>query len=125
MVVLYVLIFLASCLLLAFSSRWLVKSLTRIAKFLGWREFVVAFVIMAFASSIPNLFVDITSALKKIPELAFGEIVGGNVIDLTLVIALAALFAKMWRPGKKPNGPNFFTFYNWNCDIAFSTNFGW
>jgi len=64
------------------------------ARFLGWREFVVAFIIIAFAASVPNLFVGITSALHQIPQLSFGDIVGGNLVDLTLAVALAALFAK-------------------------------
>ena len=55
------------------------------------REFVVAFFIMAFAGSLPNLFVGINAALQGIPELAFGEIVGNNMIDLTLAVALAVL----------------------------------
>jgi len=66
----------------------------RIARFLGWREFVVAFFVMAFAGSVPNLFVGISSALHKIPQLSFGDIIGGNLIDLTLAVALAALIAK-------------------------------
>ncbi|HOK94149.1 MAG TPA: sodium:calcium antiporter [Candidatus Pacearchaeota archaeon] len=89
-----VLIFIASCAGLYFAGELVVESLTRTAKFLGWREFVVAFIVIAFAASLPNLFVGITSAINKIPELSFGDIVGGNVIDLTLAVALAALVAK-------------------------------
>ncbi len=63
----------------------------KMAKFLGWREFVVAFFIMAVAGSAPNLFVGINSAIHGIPQLSFGEIVGGNVVDLTLAVALAIL----------------------------------
>ena len=73
----------------------------RIAKFLGWREFVVAFFIMAFAASLPNLFVGISSALHKIPQLSFGDIVGGNLVDLTIVVALAALVAKGLPTGSR------------------------
>ncbi len=90
----YILIFLGSCGLLFLSGRWLVEALMRIARFLGWREFVVAFFVMAFAGSVPNLFVGISSALHKIPQLSFGDIIGGNLIDLTLAVALAALIAK-------------------------------
>ncbi len=93
MIWVHVSIFIASCFLLAMSGKWLVGALSRIAKFLGWREFVAAFIIIAFGTSIPNLFVGIVSALHGIPELSFGDIVGGNVIDLTLVIALAAFIA--------------------------------
>lgn len=55
---------------------------------------MVAFFIMAFAASLPNFFIGIMSALNGIPELSFGDVVGSNVVDLTLVIALAVLFAK-------------------------------
>lgn len=90
----YILTFLASCFLLAFSSRWLVKTLSRIALFLKLKEFVAGFFLMAFAVSLPNLFVGITAALNKIPELSFGDVIGGNIVDLTLVIGLAALLSR-------------------------------
>ena len=70
------------------------------AKFLGWREFVVAFFIMAFAGTLPNLFVGINSVWHKIPELSFGEIVGGNVVDLTLAVALAVLIGGASLPAR-------------------------
>jgi len=90
----YILIFLFSFFLLYFASNWLVKSLAEIARFLHWREFVVAFLMMAFVGALPNLFVGVFSALDKIPQLSFGEVVGGNVVDLTLAVALATLIAK-------------------------------
>ena len=90
----YILIFLGSCGLLFLASSWLVGALIRIARFLGWREFVVAFFVMAFAGSVPNLFVGVSSAIHKIPQLSFGDIIGGNLIDLTLAVALAVLIGK-------------------------------
>jgi len=92
---LYLFIFLISCFFLAFSSKWLVDALSKIAKFLGWKEFVVAFFMMAFGVSLPNLFVGIISAINKVPEISFGDIIGGNIIDLSLVAGIAALISKM------------------------------
>lgn len=97
---LYVLIFLVSCLAFYFSGELIVKSLIKIAKYLGWKEFVVSFLVMAFVGSLPNLFVGISSALHNIPQLSFGDVIGGNVVDLTLSIALAALFARNGIPAK-------------------------
>jgi cation:H+ antiporter len=91
---LYIFIFITSCALLFWSGSFLIKALLRIAKFLGWREFVIAFFIVALAATLPNLFVGISSAFHKIPQLSFGDVVGGNVIDLTIAVALAALVAK-------------------------------
>jgi len=66
----------------------------RIARFLGWREFVVAFFVMAFAASLPNLFVGVTAALHKMSQLSFGDIAGNNLVALTVAVALAVFFAK-------------------------------
>ncbi len=87
----WVLIFITSFFLLFWSGSRVVEGLMKIAKYLGWREFVVAFFVMAFAGTLPNLFVGINSALRGIPELSFGEIVGGNVVDMTLAVGLALL----------------------------------
>lgn len=87
----YISIFVFSCILLYFSGELIVKSLMRVAKFLSWREFVVTFFLISFAASIPELFIGIFSALNHIPQLALGNVVGANVVDLTLVIALATL----------------------------------
>ncbi|HUW71627.1 MAG TPA: hypothetical protein VMV66_00300 [Candidatus Humimicrobiaceae bacterium] len=92
--ILGVFIFLGSCALLFWAGKWLVGALIRVARYLEWREFVVAFIIVAIATSIPNLFVGITAALHKIPQLSFGDIVGGNLFDLTIAVALATLFAR-------------------------------
>jgi len=108
---LYIIIFLNSCFFLAFSSRWLVEALSKIAKFLGWKEFVVAFFLMAFGVSVPNFFVGIISALNKIPELSFGDVVGGNIVDLSLVVGIAALISKMGMavPSRTVQGSSIFT----------------
>jgi len=96
----YVLIFLACCVLLYFSGEWVVGGLMRMARFLGWREFVVAFFVMAFAASLPNLFIGITSALHKIPQLSFGDVAGNNLVALTLAVALAVLISKKELPAE-------------------------
>ena len=91
MIILYISIFIVSFFVLFWAGSILVESLMGIAKYLGWREFVVAFFVMAAAGSVPNLFVGINAALQDIPELSFAEIAGGNVVVLTLSIALAVL----------------------------------
>jgi len=100
MIEIYTFIFIISCLALLWSGELLIKGLTRIAQFLKWKEFVVAFFVVAFAGSIPNLFIGLNSALHRIPELSFGDVVGGNVIDLTLAVALVVLITKASLPAR-------------------------
>ena len=111
MAVFYIFIFLVSCALLFWSGNFLIGALTRMARFLGWKEFVVAFFIMSFATSIPNLFVGVISALNKVPELSFGDIVGANIVDLSLVMGLAALISKagLSAPSRTVQGSSIFT----------------
>lgn len=87
-------IFLFACFVLSWLSSRLVKSLVLIAKYLHWREFIIAFFVMAFAASLPDLFVDLNAVFHGLPELAFGDIIGGNLVDLTLVLAIAVFFSK-------------------------------
>ncbi len=91
--ILHILMFIASCGLIFFAGKKLIEALKGIAGFLKLREFVVAFFVMAFAATLPNFFVGITSAIHKIPQLSFGDIVGGNLIDLTVTMGLAVLIA--------------------------------
>ena len=90
----YILILFVSVFLLYRSAKIMVESTIGIAQYLKWREFVVAFFVMAIGSSLPNLFVGISAALHNIPELSLGDVIGNNVIDLTLVVALATLVGK-------------------------------
>lgn len=79
---------------MARSGAWVIQALTRIARFLEWREFIVASLLMAFATSLPELFVGFFSAFHKKPQLSFGNVMGSNIIGLTLVIGIATLMAK-------------------------------
>ncbi len=100
MIIFYSLVFIISCAIFYFSGELIVKSLIKIAKYLGWKEFALSFIVMAFVASFPNLFVGISAALHGIPELSFGDVIGGNLVDLTLSIGLAAMFAKKGIPAK-------------------------
>ncbi len=82
-----------SCAFLYVAGELIVAGLIRLSRYFRVTEFVVAFFVMAFAASLPNLFVGITSALQGIPELSFGDIMGNNIIALTLAVALGILFA--------------------------------
>jgi len=111
MIILYLLIFIISFIALALSSSWLVDHLNRLAKFWGLKEFVVAFFTMALAGTIPNFSVGISSVIHGIPELSFSEIVGGNIVDLTIAVALVVLISKggLNLPSRAVQGSAVFT----------------
>lgn len=55
---------------------------------------MVAFFIVSFATSLPNLFVGIASIFNKVPQLSFADVIGGNLVNMTLTIALATLLSQ-------------------------------
>jgi len=91
--ILYFLTFLISCAALIFLGTRIVRLLTEVARFLEMKEFIVASVLMAFITSLPELFVGITAALNNKSILALGNIMGSNIIVLTLVIGIGGLLA--------------------------------
>ena len=82
------------CILLTWLNSRLIKSLTKLAKFFGIKELIIAFFVLGLAVQLPNFFVDVGAALRGLPEIAVGDMIGGNLVDLTLVMALAIFFSK-------------------------------
>lgn len=86
-------IFILAAAVLAKSAVFLIDTLTRIALTLRVSEYLVGFVIMAFAASLPDLSVGIASAIQKKPILSLGNVIGTGIADPTLILGLAALIA--------------------------------
>lgn len=87
-------IFILSCAVLVFAGGLLVRSLSKLASFLRMSEFILAFLLMAISTSIPELFVGFSAAMQGTPALALGTVIGSNIANLTLVGGIAALLGK-------------------------------
>lgn len=96
----YIILFLICCGFFYLAGKLVVDGLIRITKFLKVKEFVVAFFVMAFAASLPNLVVGLSAAGRGIPQLSFGDVTGNNLAALTLAVAIACLFAKGGIPAE-------------------------
>lgn len=96
-----ILYFSLSCIVLILSGTFLVKSLSKIAKFLRISEFSAAFIIMAIATSLPELFVGISSALSKNPSLSLGNVIGANILNLTLITGIIILVSKEIKTSRR------------------------
>lgn len=87
-------IFFLACIVLVLSGTLLVKALSHLSSYLKVSEFVVGFILMAFATSLPELFVGINASLAKTPDLIIGTIIGANILDLTIVGGMIVLLAR-------------------------------
>lgn len=90
----HIILFLLSSLILAKSSVFLVKETSKISKLLGLTGFTVGFIVMSFATSLPDVFVGISSAINGQPTLSLGNVIGSSVLKITLIIGIGAIISK-------------------------------
>jgi len=67
---------------------------SRIAKCLGVSDIVIGLTLVAFTTSLPELSVSVMSVIRDAPGIAIGNVVGSNIANVGLVLALAALLTK-------------------------------
>lgn len=76
---------------LLLSSNWLIQSAIRIASILNVPQFSLGLVLVALATTVPELSVEIRSILRGATGIAFGDILGSVVVNSSLVIGIAAI----------------------------------
>lgn len=97
MIILYIALFLLSVLALVKSGTVAVKKLVAISRYLRISEYILAFILMAFATSLPEFFVGINAALSKTPILSLGNIIGSNIVNLSFILGVVVIISKGMR----------------------------
>jgi cation:H+ antiporter len=83
----------AGLVLLLFSARILVSAAVDIAELLGVSELVIGLTVIAIGTSLPELAATIGAAIKGHSELAIGNVVGSNILNILAVLAVPGLVA--------------------------------
>jgi len=81
--------------LLILGGNWLLKAAVALSLRLHIPKIVIGMTIVSFATSAPELIVSINAALDGFPDLALGNVVGSNIANLGLVLAITLLCGKM------------------------------
>ncbi len=81
-----------SLVFLLVSAELLVWAATEIAIIMGVSELVIGLTVIAVGTSLPELVVSVTSALKGQTDIAIGNIVGSNIFNILLVLAIPGYF---------------------------------
>ncbi|MCF6235607.1 MAG: calcium/sodium antiporter [Gammaproteobacteria bacterium] len=79
--------------LLLTSSKALVWGAVNVAESFGVSDLVIGLTIIAIGTSLPELTASVMSVLKKEDDLAIGNIIGSNMINILGVLALPGLIA--------------------------------
>ena len=79
--------------LLIIGGNWLLKSAVGFSLRLQIPKIVIGMTIVSFATSVPELIVSVNSALEGHADLAFGNVIGSNIANLGLVLAITILIS--------------------------------
>ena len=90
MVKAYLLLF-SGLLLLFASGKYLVESSIAISQRLRIPRMIIGLTVVAFGTSAPELLVSIQAAVSGFPEIAMGNVVGSNISNILLVLAITAI----------------------------------
>ena len=99
--------------LLVFSGRILIRSSVSVARRFKLSPFVIGLTIVAIGTSAPELLVSLTGAVKGHTDLAVYNVIGSNISNILLVLAITSLILPI------PVKPK--TFWpNWSVMFLFS-----
>ena len=87
--------FVGGLLLLIAASRALVWAASHIAATMGVSELVIGLTIVAVGTSLPELAASVASAFKGHADMAVGAIVGSNMLNILLVLAIPGLWGSI------------------------------
>lgn len=77
--------------LLIKGADYLVDGASNIAKKFHIPEIIIGLTIVSIGTSMPELFVSLTSALEGYSDMAMGNVIGSNVCNLLLILGLSSV----------------------------------
>lgn len=78
---------------LYFGAEWLVRGAARLARALGISAIIVGLTIVAFGTSAPELVVTVLAAGRGQSDVAVGNVVGSNIVNIGLILGLSAVMS--------------------------------
>ncbi len=85
------LIFILGLMLLYWGSVILIKGAVASAILFAVRPIIIAIILVGFATSVPEFFVSLTAIIKKSSTISLGNIIGSNIINISLVLGISAI----------------------------------
>ena len=77
--------------LVVLGADWLVEGASSIARKAGLSEFLIGMTIVGIGTSMPELVVSLTGALKGNADIAIGNVVGSNIFNVLMILGVTAL----------------------------------
>ena len=81
--------------LLVVGGEFIVRASVALSLRFNISKFVIGMTVVSFATSLPELIVSINAALNNSPSIAINNVVGSNIANIGLVLALIALLSNI------------------------------
>lgn len=86
---------LAGLAILIFGAKFLVSGAASLARKMGVSPLIVGLTVVAFGTSAPELIVNVFSALKGSADIAIGNIIGSNIVNILLILGISAVIVPL------------------------------
>jgi len=94
------LIFGVSLAVLIWGADVLIAQSERIAKYFGLSDFFIGATLIALGTSLPEMAASISANIHAHPEISFSNIIGSNILNITLVLGLVFLISSKIDPDR-------------------------
>ena len=91
MIVLQLLLLALGFTMLVKGADWFVDGASGLARKFGIPQLVIGLTIVAMGTSVPEAAVSITAALKGSADIAVGNVVGSNILNILIILGLASV----------------------------------
>lgn len=95
MIFLQLLLLVVGFAMLVKGADWFVDGTSGIARKLGIPQLVVGLTIVAMGTSAPEAAVSITAALKNNADIAVGNVVGSNILNILIILGITAVITSV------------------------------
>jgi len=93
-----ILIFVVSLAVLIWGADIIISRSEQIAKRFGLSEFFIGATLIALGTSLPEMAASVSASAQGHPEIAVANIIGSNILNITLVLGLVFLIARLVNP---------------------------
>lgn len=82
---------LAGIILVSYGARLLVGGASSLAKRLNISDLVIGLTVVSFGTSAPELVVSVVAAKNGTAEMALGNVIGSNIVNICLILGVTAI----------------------------------
>ncbi len=76
------------------SAGYIITAVSDYAKKTGVSDYLIGFLVVSIGTSLPELTTAVVASFTKTSQIVLGDIIGANIIDVTVVLGITAIIGK-------------------------------